>query len=178
MNYFLNAIQSELYVVAQWVMLLPKPNHDKSVWIMESWSCYFEEKNLIHCSWTRVLNMQIIESAAHINTIKAPSPASVWGFGVLLEESSSGEWHLLLCGKALISHLSVIGDYRMRPVLQGMNKQPTWSFWLEDLLHGMHGGVVVSTVASEQEGSWFVCSSCVHEFSLGTPASPHCPKTC
>merc|ERR1712035_255904 len=34
---------------------------------------------------------------------------------------------------------------------------------------GRHGGVVVSTVASQQEGC---------RFSPGTPASSHSPKTC
>ena len=34
----------------------------------------------------------------------------------------------------------------------GANKWPIWWYWLEE---GLHRGVVVSTVTSEREGSWF-----------------------
>ena len=58
-------------------------------------------------------------------------------------------------------------------------------FISNDFTMELHGGVVVSTVASQQEGSRFkfklgVCmfSPCVRGFSPGTLVSSHCPKTC
>ncbi|KAI3366798.1 hypothetical protein L3Q82_009459, partial [Scortum barcoo] len=76
----------------------------------------------------------------------------------------------------------------MESVFQG------WSeiiFDRHEFQKGQHSGVVVSTVASQQEGSGFnpwlrqallcgVCmfSLCLRGFSLGTPASSHSPKTC
>lgn len=66
-----------------------------------------------------------------------------------------------------------------------------WSF--EFYVHnwlcmGLHGGVVVSTLASQQEGSGFespvqpgpFCVACSPRvgFSPGSPASSHTPKTC
>jgi len=57
------------------------------------------------------------------------------------------------------------------------------------IFQGLHGGVVVSTVASHEEGSRlnsrlrpfgveFACSPRVCVGSLRVPASSHCPKTC
>ena len=59
------------------------------------------------------------------------------------------------------------------------------------IIIGLHSGVVVSTIASQQEGSRFnsrlepfcvelarsVCSLCMRGFSPGTPASSYRPKT-
>ena len=41
---------------------------------------------------------------------------------------------------------------------------------------GQHGGAVVSTVDSEQEGSWFCPVQSLHVLLCLT--SSHCPKTC
>lgn len=45
-----------------------------------------------------------------------------------------------------------------------------------DLLLGRHGGIVVSTVNSQQEGSRF--SLCLNGFSTDTPTSSYHPKAC
>ena len=55
---------------------------------------------------------------------------------------------------------------------------------VNDMKVGLHGGVGVSTVTSQREGSRFdphlgpFCVEFACGFSPGTPASSHRPKTC
>jgi len=67
--------------------------------------------------------------------------------------------------------------------IQGWDIGLFFIFLSHTVRKGLHSGVVVSTVALQQEGSWFESQAfplgvyaCMRGFSLGTPASSNHPK--
>ncbi len=145
-----------------------------------------------------------LQFASHSHTLTHRLQRAAMQAAVLTFRSNLG--FSVLPEDTLRTHLSLggAGDQTTNPVINGCitfaesvdlyhNCYKTLNnFCMNIICNGRHGGAVTSTVASQQEGSGFwsnwptgallcgVCmfSSCLCEFSPGTPASSHNPKTC